>query len=232
LKQDLCVQAEALKESAEWKSTTEEYILLQNKWKEIGSVSPKYRESIWKRFRTACDYFFEQKAKHYSTVDSEYDKNLKAKRELIDRIKNFEQSKNPAESFEQLKEFQRQWTEIGFVPIKHKKKIQDEYRDAINKQFESLRMDDGERNRMRYKNKIETMVSTPKSRGKIDSERDRLMRKYQQLQSDLVVWENNIGFFSKSKGSAAMINSVQHMIEQGKTEMKELEEKIRIIDSL
>ena len=232
LKEDLCVQAEAIKNSNEWKATTEEFILLQNKWKEIGAVPPKYRESIWKRFRKACDYFFEQKSKHYSSIDTEYDQNLKAKQALIVQIKNFVQSKNPAESFERLKEFQRQWTEIGYVPMKFKKKIQDEYRDAINKQFDALRVDDGERNRMRYKNKIETMVSTPKSRGKIDSERDRLMRKYQQLQSDLVVWENNIGFFSKSKGSAAMISNVERMIEQGKAEMKELEEKIRIIDSV
>ena len=232
LKQDLCVQAEAIKDSTEWKATTEEFIQLQNKWKEIGAVPLKFQESIWKRFRKACDYFFEEKTKYYSSVDSEYDNNLKAKRVLIEQIRNFQQSKNPQESFEQLKEFQRQWSEIGFVPLKHKKNIQEEYRDAINKQFDSLRIDDSERNRMRYKNKIETMVSTPQSRGKLDSERDRLMRKYQQLQSDLVVWENNIGFFSKSKKSEAMVASVQNMIEQGKAEMQELEDKIRIIDSV
>ena len=232
LKQDLCVQAEALKDSTEWKTTTEEFIQLQNKWKEIGGVPPKYHESVWKRFRKACDYFFEQKSRYFSSVDSEYDNNLKAKQALIEQIKKFEQSKNPQDSFEQLKEFQRQWSEIGYVPIKHKKKIQDEYRDVINKQFDSLRMDDSERNRLRYKNKIETMVSVPKSRGKLDFERDRLMRKFQQLQSDLVVWENNIGFFSKSKKSEAMVASVQSMIEQGKAEMQELEEKIRIIDSV
>jgi len=232
LKQDLCVQAEALKDNTEWKVTTDEFIQLQNKWKEIGSVSSKHSESIWKRFRKACDFFFEQKAKYYSSVDSEYDNNLKAKQALIEQIKNFKHSKNPKESFEQLKEFQRQWGDIGFVPYKYMKKIQYEYRSAINKQFESLQIDDGERNRMQYKNKIETMVAAPKSRAKLGPERDRLLRRYQQLQSDLVVWENNIGFFSKSKNSAAMISSVQHMIEQGKTEIKELEEKIRIIDSV
>ena len=231
LKQDLCVQAEALKESTEWKGTTDEFIQLQNKWKEIGSVPQKHRDSIWKRFRTACDSFFEQKAKHFSSVDSEYDNNLKAKHELIEKIQKFEQSKSPEENFEQLKEFQRQWSDIGFVPIKHKKKIQEEYRAAINKQYDALRLDDSERNRLRYKSKVETM-SASKSRGKLDSERDKLMRKYQQLQSDLVVWENNIGFFSKSKNSEAMVANVQRMIEQGKTEMKELEDKIKIIDSL
>ena len=232
LKQDLCVQAEALKDSTEWKATTEEFIQLQNKWKEIGSVPSRQSEAIWKRYRKACDYFFDQKAKYYSSVDSEYDNNLKKKRTLIEQINNFKHPNNPKESFEQLKEFQRQWSEIGFVPYKHMKKIQEEYRSAINKQFESLQMDDNERNRLQYKNKIETMVTTPKSRSKLGTERDRLMRRYQQLQSDLVVWENNIGFFSKSKNSAAMISSVQHMIEQGKAEMKALEEKIRIIDSV
>jgi len=232
MKQDLCVQAEALKDSTEWKVTTEEFLQLQNKWKEIGSVPSKHSESIWKRFRKACDYYFEQKAKYYSSVDSEYDNNLKSKQALIEQIKKFKHFKNPKESFEQLKDFQRQWSEIGFVPYKHMKKIQEEYRNAINKQFESLQMDDGERNRLQFKNKIETMVTAPKSRVKLGGERDRLMRRFQQLQSDLVVWENNIGFFSKSKNSAAMVASVQQKIEQGKAEIKELEEKIRIIDSV
>ncbi len=232
LKEDLCVQAEALKDSTEWKSTTEDLVQLQKKWKEIGSVPPKYREPLWKRFRTACDHFFEQKAKHFSSIDSEYDNNLKAKQELIDKIKNFAHSNNVEENFEQLKAFQRDWSAIGFVPIKYKKRVQEEYRTAINKQFDALRLNDSERNRLRYKNKIENLVSASQSRGKLESERDRLMRKYQQLQNDLVVWENNIGFFSKSKNSEAMIANVQRMIEQGKTEMKELEDKIRIIDAV
>jgi hypothetical protein len=232
LKKDMCVQAEALKDSTEWKSTTEDLIKLQKKWKETGNVPVKHREAIWKRFRSACDYFFEQKAKHFSSVDSEYDNNLKAKQELVEQIRNFTHVGNPEKDFEKLQKFQRQWSEIGFVPIKYKKKIQDEYREAINKQFDLLKLSDTEKEKLRYKSKIENLVSSSQSRNKIESERDRLMRKYQQLQSDLVVWENNIGFFSKSKNSEAMIVSVQRMIEDGKNEMKILEEKIRIIDSM
>jgi len=231
LKQDICVQAEALKDSTDWKATTEEFLQLQNKWKEIGSVPSKHSEQIWKRFRKACNYFFEQKANHYSSVDSEYDNNLKAKRALIEQIKNFEHSDNPKANFEHLKDLQRQWSEIGFVPLKHKKKIQDEYRAAINKQFDALQMNDSERVRLQYKSKIDNILAEPKSRGKLNQERDWLMRRRHQLQNDLTVWENNIGFFSKSKKSEAMVANVQRMIEQGKTEMKELEEKIRIIDS-
>ena len=232
LKQDLCVQAEALKDSTEWRATTEEFVSLQEKWSEIGVVPSKNRDEVWKRFRKACDYFFEQKSKYYSAIDAEYENNLKAKRAIISKIKNFKQSANPKESFEELKDLQRQWSEIGFVPMKQKQKIQDEYREAINSQFEALRIEDGEKNRMMYKSKIETMVSAPKSHGKLGSERDKLARKLQQLQSDLVIWENNIGFFSKSKKSEAMVASVQRMIENGKAEMRDLQEKIKIIDTL
>lgn len=232
LKEDLCVQAEAIKDSTEWKPATEEMINLQKRWKEIGSVPAKHRNSIWKRFRSACDYFFEQKNKHFSSVDSEYDKNLKAKQELIDRVRTFSHTNDAEADFEQLKEFQRQWSELGYVPIKYKKKIQEEYREAINKQFDALRLNDSERNRLRYRNKIEHMKTAPQSRNKIDSEREKLIRKYQQIQGDLVVWENNIGFFSKSKNSEAMIANVQRMIEQGRSEIREIEEKIKMIDTM
>ncbi len=232
LKEDLCVQAEALKDSTEWKTTTEDMINLQKRWREIGSVPSKHRETIWKRFRSACDQFFENKSKHFSSIDSEYDNNLKAKKDLIERVKSYVHSESPEKSFEQLKEFQREWSEIGFVPIKFKKKIQEEYRSAITKQFDSLKLNENERNILRYKTKIENLVSAPQSRGRLDAERDKLVRKYQQLQSDLIVWENNIGFFSKSKNSEAMIANVERMIEQGRTEMKELEDKIRMIDNV
>jgi len=231
LKQDLCVQAEALKDSAEWRATTDEFIQLQNRWKEIGSVPQKQQDAVWKRFRKACDYFFNQKTKHYTSVESEYDVNLKTKRALIQQIQQFEHSSNPRETFEQLKDFQRQWSDIGFVPYKHMKTLHDEYRSAINKQFDALQASDGERNRGQYKSRPETGPAASKPRGKPSSERDRLVRRYQQLQGDIVLWENNIGFFSKSKSSAAMVQSVQQMIENGKAEIKELEEKIKLIDS-
>jgi len=232
LKQDICVQAEALKDSTEWRATTDEIIQLQNKWKEIGNVPSKHHEAIWKRFRSACDYFFEQKAKYYSSIESEYDINLRTKRELIMQIRNFKHSDNPEESFEQLKEFQRQWSAIGHVPHRYMKKVQDDYRRAISKQFDALRMDDSERDRLQFRNRIETMASSPQSRVKLAFERNKMMYRFQELQNDLVVWENNIGFFSKSKKTEALVANVQNMIEQGKVEMKELEQKIKLIDSL
>ncbi|MDR0815188.1 MAG: DUF349 domain-containing protein [Bacteroidales bacterium] len=231
-KQELCEKAEALKDRTDWKIATDEIIQLQKQWKESGNVPFKNRESIWKRFRTACDFFFEQKNKHHSSVESQYDKNLKAKQALILKIQNFAHTDNSANDLTQLKAFQQEWSEIGYVPFKQMKSIQDEYRQAINKQFDSLKMDSKERNMLLYKHKMEHLAEKPQARGKIGSERDRLVRKYQQLQSDLVVWENNIGFFSKSKNSQAMIAGVEKMIEEGRNAMNELKNKIEMIDNL
>ncbi|MDR0713052.1 MAG: DUF349 domain-containing protein [Bacteroidales bacterium] len=232
LKQELCEQAEALKENSDWKAATKEIIQLQKKWKSIGNIPLKYRESLWKRFRTACDYFFEQKTKHFSAIDEQYNENLKIKQGLIQKIRDFTPSEDPEKDLEQLKQFQCEWNETGFVPLQFVKSLQEEYRQAIRRQFDALKVDKSDARLLLYRHKIEQMATTPQTRGKIDTERDRLMRKRQQLQSDLVLWENNIGFFSKSKSSEAAIAGVEAMIAQAKLEVKELENKINLIDSL
>lgn len=232
LKTDLCVQAESLKDSVEWKAATEDLIQLQKKWKEIGPVPRKYSDQIWKRFRAACDYFFKRKAEHFNTIDSQYDENLKLKKQLIEEIETFEPGDNPEESFQKLKDFQRRWSEIGFVPIKMKEEIQNKYREAINKQFENLKLDEGRKSLMRFKNKIDNISAKPKSDRKLMMERDKYLNKLKQLENDIVVWENNIGFFAKSKNADQMIAEVRQKIENSKQEIKVLEEKIRMIDNL
>lgn len=232
LKTDLCMQAESLKDSTEWKTTTEDLIQLQKKWKEIGPVPRKYSDIIWKRFRAACDHFFKRKSEHYNSVDSQYEDNLKLKRQLIDEINAFDASDDSEDNFQKLKEFQRRWSEIGFVPIKLKEEIQIKYREAINKQFEGLKLDDGKKNLMRFKNKIENISAKPKSDRKLMLERDKYLNKLKQLESDIVVWENNIGFFAKSKNADQMIAEVRQKIENSRQEIKVLEEKIQMIDNL
>lgn len=232
LKTDLCVQAEALKDSNEWKAATEDLIQLQKKWKEIGPVPRKYSDQIWKRFRAACDHFFKRKSEHFNTIDSQYDDNLKLKKQLIEEISSFEPGDNPEDSFQKLKDFQRRWSEIGFVPIKMKEEIQNKYREAINKQFDNLKLDEGKKNMMRFKSKIDNISGKPKSDRKLLNERDKYLNKLKQLENDIVVWENNIGFFAKSKNADQMIAEVRQKIENSKQEIKVLEEKIRMIDNL
>jgi len=232
LKTELCIQAESLKESNEWKKVTEDLINLQKRWKEIGPVPRKHSDELWKRFRAACDYFFNQKQKHFAQIDNKYEDNLKAKEALIAEIENYQIVEVVEENLNALKEFQRRWAEIGYVPIQQKESIQKRYRDAINKHFENLRIDESKRNLLKFKSKLDNVHGNPRQENKVRQERDKLFNRLRQIENDITLWENNIGFFTKSKNAEQMIKDVEHKIEKGKEEMKLLEEKIKMIDKL
>lgn len=232
LKTELCIQAESLKDSTEWKKVTEDLIQLQKRWKEIGSVPRKYSDELWKRFRAACDYFFNQKSQHFAQVDNKYEDNLKAKEQLIEEIENYQIVEKVEDNLTVLKEFQRRWAEIGYVPIQQKESIQKRYRDAINKHFESLKIDESKRNLLKFKSRLDNVHGNPRQENKVRMERDKLFNRLRQIESDITLWENNIGFFAKSKNAEQMIKDVERNISKGREEMKMLEEKIKMIDKL
>lgn len=230
LKTELCLQAEALKDSTEWKKTTEDLINIQKRWKEIGPVPRKYADQLWKRFRFACDEFFNHKSAFFANIDSQYEGNLNLKKDLVNEIENYIPTDNVDENFRSLKEFQRRWTDIGFVPLKDKEEIQRRYKEAIGKHFDNLKMDDERKNLLKFRNKLDNMQQKPRGNQKIRAERERLIGKLKQLENDIVVWENNIGFFTKSKNAETMINEVQRKIDEARNRINEMEERIRLID--
>ncbi|NBC83422.1 MAG: DUF349 domain-containing protein [Bacteroidetes bacterium] len=231
-KTDLCVQAETLKDSTDWKRTTDELIRLQKKWKEIGPVPRKNSEEIWKRFRAACDQFFNRKSDHFSNIDSEYEENLKKKNEIIDKIENFEPGTDVQENINTLKTFQRQWSEIGFVPYKEKDKIQERYRLALNKHFDNLKVNEDRKNLIKYKAKLDNIAAKPRPVLKFRQEREKFFNKLKQLENDITLWENNIGFFSSSDSANEMRKDFENKIKRGKEKIQVLEEKIRQIDDM
>jgi hypothetical protein len=232
LKTDLCIQAETLQDSSEWKKTTEDLINLQKKWKEIGPVPKKQSDAVWRRFRAACDHFFNRKSDHYQNIDQAYSKNLEAKKKLLEEVNSFKLTDNIEENFKIINEFQRRWSEIGFVPFKEKDDLQEKFRQAINKHFDNLDINDGKRNLLKFKNKLNNMRQKPKADAKIHQERERFMNRLQQLRNDIVLWENNIGFFTSSKNAESMIEEVQNKINDAKETIKLLEQKIEMIDNM
>lgn len=221
----LCMQAEAFKENEEWKKTTEELINLQKQWKTIGAVPRKQSDIVWRRFRAACDDFFSRKSTYFAGLDNKYDGNLEAKRALLEEIKTFDIAAVP-NGFDALKDFQRRWGEIGFVPMKEKDAIAAEYRVVIDKHFAALHGSDKDR-------KMERFVSRIKDNGgkHIRNEREKLFSRMHQIEGDITLLENNIGFFAKSKNSDSFIGEVQRKIEKAKEELATIIEKIKIIDA-
>jgi len=229
-KTELCMQAETWKESTEWKEATDTLINLQKEWKEIGAVPRKHSDKIWRRFRKACDHFFERKSEHFAELDSSFEDNLTEKEKLIDELENFDPGDDINKAFEKLKEIQRKWTEVGFVPYKDKDRIGNRYRNALNEQFDRLKIDEEEKAILKYQTKLENIKETPKATRKLRGEREKFINRIKQLENDIVVWENNIGFFSKSSNAESMIQEVQSKIDNAKKTIEVLEEKIKLID--
>lgn len=223
VKQELCEAAEALSLSEEWKEATDELIALQARWKQVGPVARRHSDAIWKRFRAACDKFFERKAAHFASQDSQHEENLKLKQALLAEMR---EADIKAGGIETIKEFQRRWGQIGFVPIKHKDALQKEFKSLIDAMFATLRSSERDRSMSRFRERVSGM----KSGAQLRSERERLFNKVRQLEQDIALLENNIGFFSKSKNAEALIADVREKIERAKRDMAELIEKINLID--
>ena len=226
LKQEICEAAESLLSSEDWKHVTDELIALQAKWKSIGAVPRRYSEQVWKRFRAACDAFFEKKAQHFAGVENEHTANLEKKLALIEEMKAADIK---AGGYDLIKEFQRRWSEIGYVPIKQKDAIQKKYKEAVDVMFATLRGSERDRSMNRFKERLQSMKGSGDKR--LRSERERLYNKVRQMEQDIALLENNIGFFSKSKNAESMIADIQEKIAKAKRELQDTIEKVRLIDS-
>lgn len=225
LKEEICEAAEKLQDSEEWKTATDELLALQARWKEIGAVSRRHSDAIWKRFRAACDKFFERKSAHFASVENEYAENLRKKSELIEQMLVADIKEG---GHDMIKEFQRRWSEIGYVPIKHKDELQKRYKEAVDKLFGALRGSDREQSMSRFKEKVSSLRSSGDKR--LRTERDKLYNRVRQLEQEIALLENNIGFFSKSKGAEALIADVQEKIARAKRDMADAIAKVKMID--
>ena len=224
---DLCERAEALMDSTDWKEATDKFVEMQKEWKTIGPVVKKYSDNVWKRFIAACDYFFEQKKKQNVNVHAVEHDNLKAKKEVISTLKaTIEEAAEDAA--QKVRELMDRWQEIGHVPFKEKDKIYAQYRELVDKAFDTLNMrgsrprNDGGAPRGRN--------SGGSDRGL--SERDRLVRTYEQRMSELKTFENNMGFLTaNTKSGNSLVMEMERRIARLKEEIAELEQKIKELDN-
>ena len=225
LKTEICEAAESLMNSEEWKKATDELIALQARWKEIGAVSRRHSDAIWRRFRAACDKFFERKGAHFASVDGEHEENLKKKLALLEEMAAADVKTG---GYDVIRDFQRRWGEIGFVPIKQKDAVQKKYKAAVDALFNTLRGTERDRSMNRFREKVSSFKSAGGSR--LRSERERLYGKVRQLEQEIGLLENNIGFFAKSKNAESLIADVKAKIERAREDMAAAIEKVKLID--
>lgn len=223
----LCEQAEALKDSTEWKATADKLIALQKEWKQIGAVSKKHSDAVWTRFQQACDYFFEQKKNNLSSTRQTEQANLKAKRALTASLKELPADAPKEAVIAAIKDAQAKWSEIGHVPFREKDKVYEEFRACINELYKTHDLRETRANMARFENSIAEMTDG----NKLSRERERLARVLEQKRADLVTYQNNLGFFNfKSASGSSMLREIERKTQRLKDDIADLEKKISLID--
>ena len=230
-KLNLAIQAEGIADRTDWKQATDEILALQTEWKSIGATPRKYSDQVWKRFRAACDKFFEAKAKFFSTVQGEENENLQKKEELIQKILGYEFGEDRNANLDAMKAYQKEWLEIGFVPRADKDRIYTEYRNAINKRFAELKVSADDMRQNRYQSRLDDIMRNPNADKLIDKEKNFLTTKLARLKDDIALWENNLGFFSNSKNAEILTAEFRKKIESAKKEVADLEYKIKMMNN-
>ncbi len=224
----LCEQAEALKDSTEWKKTTDTLIELQKQWKQIGAVPRKVSDQLWKRFTGACDAFFEAKSAAHADQRAEQQENLKTKQGIIEQLKALMEEAEESAA-QQVRQLQQQWNETGHVPMRDKDKIYAQYREAVDALYKKFNLSQAQRRLSSFRSALK--VTAEKEGSNLGRERERLMRAYEMMKNEIQTYENNLGFLSVgSKKGNSLVQDIQRKVEKLKGELDLLAQKIKAVN--
>lgn len=224
-KLELCLRAEAIAKREDWKKATEELLALQEEWKTVGPTNRKVSEKIWHRFRGACDEFFSKKGQYFKDIRSSESENLSAKQAIIDELKEHTFGDDKEENLAAIKEYQRRWAEVGFVPIKEKDRLQKEYRALIDGIFEKLKISAREADEASYRERVQNMGNRAKS-----SEQQELSERIEKMRADLKLWENNLGFLANSKQADLLKEEFEKKMQHARQQIALMEARLRILN--
>ena len=228
-KQKLVEKAKELADSTDWKKTGDKLVQLQKDWKNIGYVPRKQGDQLWKEFLGACNKFFEARNKQNAGARSEEHANLDKKREIIAQLKAL--LENAGDNLQKsIQDLTAQYNAVGHVPFKEKDKLYSEYHDVIDQLYKSLRNSNAKRHINNFKSNLKNVAE--KGASALDNERSRLLRRYDQLRSEITTYENNIGFLNAaSKKGNSLVEEMNRKVEKLKDDLKLVKEKIKAIDA-
>ena len=222
LKKELCEKAEALADSTDWKATADALVELQKQWKAIGAVPKKYSDSLWERFRAACDKFFDAKKEANSTQHNEQTDNLEKKRAIVERLAAINPEEVEGDLRTLLRSAQEEWNAIGHVPFKEKDVVYKALREQMDRLYGALSASAAQRRINRFKNEVND------TDGKV---RERLVRQFDILKNEIKTYENNLGFLTlSSKSGNGLVDELNRKVEKLKADLVEIKAKIAALD--
>ena len=228
-KQKLLDIAESIKDSDNFTETSHQLINLQKEWKEIGSASQRDENRLWRKFRQACDTFFQKRKGQKEVEVTEQKANLVAKHELLQELEKFEPGSNPGENITTLKEFAEKWRAIGHVPFKEKDEINKVYKKLLDGKFGTLKIDKKQKEKIRFEQKLEDIRDRDNNDYLIQKEQDAIRAKISKLKNEVIQFENNMGFFASSKGANKLKEEVGLKVNKLEDEITTLKERLALL---
>lgn len=228
-KQKLIDQANALNSSTEWKETANKMIQLQKQWKNIGHTGHRTEQKLWKEFRSACDVFFNARQATFEEKDKENETNLNEKQALINQITAFKIPTDKKEGIASLKEFALKYNGIGHVPIKMKDQVYNAFKSALDKHYVDLKLEGAEKENVMFQAKLDTFKASPNAGRLLDKEKTDIRKQIDAIKQESIQFENNLGFFGRSKGADAMKKDFEKKIEKNTQKIDELKRKLKQI---
>ncbi|WP_307758533.1 DUF349 domain-containing protein [uncultured Mediterranea sp.] len=228
-KRALCEKAEALKDSTDWKNTADVLVKLQKEWKTIGPVTKKHSDAIWKRFIAACDYFFEQKNQAGASQRTEEQANLEKKRDIIAHLEAIGEETDADTAIDKVRNLMKEWNAVGFVPFKEKDKVYKQYHALVDKLFERYNLSQSSKKLSNFRNTLNNIQEGGTQT--LYREREKLMRAYENMKSELQTYENNLGFLNAaSKKGNSLLTELNRKVEKLKADIDLVKEKIKAVD--
>jgi len=232
LKEDLCKRAEEMKDSSDFGQATKEIIKLQDEWKKVGPVPDKVNNKIWKRFRTACDVFFDKKKASYEDRNKEEIENLNAKKATIERLNALNDKEGGADIIKELKDIHREWMQIGYVPRRNIKSIESAYRSATDAVYKKHGLDKASAKAGQMEEHYKNIAELPNGKDRLDNEMRQIKKKMSFLNGEIQTWENNIEFFGRSKNAQKLKDDIQTKIDKAKSQVDKLKKELKVLKGL
>ena len=228
-KKELVQKALDLKESQDWKETANKLVQLQKQWKNLGTAGPRHEQRLWKQFRGACDTFFNNREKHFADQEADLSVNLTAKKELIAEMEAYTMVEDKNQAIADLKAFTARFNEIGHVPMKEKDAIYVAYKSILDRNYNAMQLEESEKNKILFQAKLDTMAASSDSKTMYLREKADLRKRIETLEHDIIQYENNLGFFARSKGADLLKKDVEKKIDRARNEISAIRQKIKMI---
>jgi len=226
----VCEQAEALQNNTDWETTAKKLIGLQRQWEKTAPAHPRDDQQLWKRFRAACDAFFDARKNHFAAQDEARRGNLAKREEIVKKLEELLSSVSSADALPVIKAIAKEWEEAGEVPQEARKAVYEKYVQAVDACYERMGMNELDKEMLKYRNKVERMKGAPDAVRQLEDEKRFLRNKIRSVEDEIAKTENNMGFFAKSKNAEALLEGVLKGVEESKAQLAFLKQKLEIIE--